>query len=357
MRHPVALWPVCVVTSVAVAFVLAVVSSGGAHAVVGVTTWGISPSGPDAADGRVSVRASIDPGSVYTDYVEVSNWSERAVTFSLAGSDGLLTEGGDFDVLPAGVTPTAAGAWIEIAPTVEIEAGSSAVVPFTVHVPEDALPGDHPAGIVASVAADDGADAVAFQGRTGVRLHLRVSGELQPALAPRQAEVVYEPSWNPFAPGQLQISWDLVNEGNVRLGATQVVDAAGPWGLLPGTVTAETVREVLPGGSRDYTVVVEAWPLFLLDVEIVAAPTIVGEDIIDVELTAERAAVQALAVPWSQLLLLLVLVLLTVGVPLWWRHRRRRRAAELETVRAEARKEAQQLIDAERSTDEVVAAP
>src|SRR5699024_12647223 len=58
-------------------------------------------------------------------------------------------ESGAFDLLPSDVEPTDTGAWIDIEEEVALAAGESAVVPFTITVPEDALPGEHPGGVVA----------------------------------------------------------------------------------------------------------------------------------------------------------------------------------------------------------------
>ncbi|TGJ94378.1 hypothetical protein DLJ96_19990, partial [Actinotalea fermentans ATCC 43279 = JCM 9966 = DSM 3133] len=79
-------------------------------------------------------------------------------------SDGVVTADGQFDLLPAGATPVDGGAWITLGegdtagPTqrVEVAAESSVTVPFTVAVPADATPGDHPAGVVAALARPEG---------------------------------------------------------------------------------------------------------------------------------------------------------------------------------------------------------
>src|SRR5690606_38676158 len=78
----------------------ALVPTSPAHAET--ITWGITPAAAEGADDRVSVRVTLDPGAVYTDYVEVSNLSPRDVTFALTAADGVVTEAGDFDVLADG---------------------------------------------------------------------------------------------------------------------------------------------------------------------------------------------------------------------------------------------------------------
>ncbi len=121
-------------------------------------------------------------------------------------------------------------------------------------MPADATPGDHPAGVVAAPARAEGdGSAVAFDTRVGARLHLRVAGDLAPALALTDLRATYEPSWNPFAPGALRVEYSLANEGNVRLGADTQAGVAGLFGWNASEVVAPAQREVLPGsgGGRD----------------------------------------------------------------------------------------------------------
>ena len=128
-------------------------------------TWSIQPAlidDPEAdAEERVSFRFELDPGESVEDEVIVTNFSEQELVFGLIASDGVVTEEGVFDLLPDPTESTDAGTWIEIDQEVTIPAGDSATVPFTVTVPEDALPGDHPAGIAASLSADAEGNAVA----------------------------------------------------------------------------------------------------------------------------------------------------------------------------------------------------
>src|SRR5690606_23751879 len=64
-------------------------------------TWGVAPAAEDEADGRVSFRYELDPGAVVEDFLEVTNYSDRAVTFQLLSSDGVVGPDGAFDLLPA----------------------------------------------------------------------------------------------------------------------------------------------------------------------------------------------------------------------------------------------------------------
>ncbi|WP_338320902.1 hypothetical protein, partial [Streptomyces lonarensis] len=304
-------------------------------------TWGVVPANEEGADERVSIRAELEPGEEYRDFVEVTNFSERPVVFALTASDGVVVETGEFDLLPESEEPVGSGAWITIDDEVALEAGSSAVVPFTLRVPDDALPGDHPGGIAVSVRTageDDQGNEIALDARVGVRVHLRVAGELAPAVEIADLTAEYRHSWNPFRPGTVEVSWTVANTGNVRLGSAQEVTVTGPFGIGTGATgeRAAEQREVLPGQrSREESLTTEAWPLGRLTAEVVGEQGTVGEDVVEAALSEARAEARFLAVPWVHLALLGVLVLLGGGW--WWRRRARGRrlAAALAAARAE----------------------
>src|SRR5699024_1409234 len=72
----------------------------------------------------------------------------------------------------------AAATWFDLPAAVTVAAGESEVAPFTVTVPDQAEPGDHPAGVAASVvsrqSAEDGT-AVGVESRMGVKVITRVT--------------------------------------------------------------------------------------------------------------------------------------------------------------------------------------
>ncbi|GAA1816749.1 hypothetical protein [Nesterenkonia flava] len=70
---------------------------------------------------------------------------------------------------------------------------------------------------MAALAQDSG--GVGMESRVGVRVHLRVAGDLVPTLAVTGLETRYEGSWNPFTPGTLYVDYRVENTGNVRLGS------------------------------------------------------------------------------------------------------------------------------------------
>ncbi|RMI04715.1 COG1470 family protein, partial [Cellulomonas triticagri] len=298
------------------------------------TTWALEPGTPEGPDGRVSFRHAVDPGTEVTDHVTLTNFSDHPAAFDVYAGDGLITADGQFDLPPTGTTAEAAGSWIALGDAagtvaepgtvqrVEVGPGAQAVLPFVVRVPADVTPGDHPAGIVAALAAEPGS-GVALDSRVGARLHLRVTGDIAPALAVHDVTTTFTPSWNPFAPGTLRVDYTVANTGNVRLGAEATASAAGPFGLAGAEATGPALREVLPGGSARGSVEVAAWPLVRLGGDVDVTPAVVGEDEVTAALAAAGATWSAWAVPWLQL----GLVALLVGVVLAVRQARGRREA------------------------------
>lgn len=317
-------------------------------------TWSIAPSLQDADEGdagsdededaqeRVSFRFEVEPGKSVEDEVVVTNFSEEDLTFDLITSDGIVTDEGLFDLLPDPAASEDSGTWIEIDEQVTVPAGDSATVPFTLTVPEDALPGDHPAGIAARVAADADGNALSLDAQVGARIHLRVAGDIVPTVAIQDLEAHYTPSWNPFSPGVLTVDWSIENTGNVRLGSEQTLEVEGLFGLSAG-VSEQAVasqREILPGQSTSDSIELEAWPLGLLTSSVTATQNVVGDDEIEVELTSATAEVKTWAVPWVYLIALLLIVALIVTIIVRRRRRKREMAGALAAARAEGMREA-----------------
>ncbi|MBD7918659.1 hypothetical protein H9657_10280 [Cellulomonas sp. Sa3CUA2] len=308
----------------------------------GTVTWTVQPATAEGPDGRISLRHVLDPGATVTEHVTVTNFSERAATFLVYAADGMVSGSGDFDVPGAGATADG-GAWVELGEvpgaqrvdgTLELtlDAGAAVTVPLTITVPADATPGDHPAGVVAELVSGDD---VRLAARVGTRLHLRVAGDVVAALEPQDVVTRWEPSWNPFAPGTVHVSYRVANTGDVRLAARAVTTLAGPFGA-GATEDATDVREVLPGQSALVEAELEMWPVVRATGHVDARPWVVGDDVVDAALRTGTAQVTVWAVPWSQLALLVLVVGGVLGVR-WWRRRSARQVqARIDAALAEA---------------------
>ena len=287
-----------------------------ATAVAADVAWSVAPSTGGAPDSRISLRHVTDPGAYVDDEIIVTNLGSQPAEYLVAAGDGVVGADGAFDI--AAGEPTRAGRWITVGGTdagrLTLNAGEARALPVRIDVPADAVPGDHPAGIVVGVS--DGSDGVTVTHRMGVRLHLQVAGEIAAQVRATHVEASFTPSWIPFAPGVLHVSYDVENTGNVRLGDAAEVAVAGPFGVAPASATA-AAGELLPGDVARRTVAVEAWPMAVLWGTVTVTPTAIGEDQLTAA-AAQSAGFLAAAVSWTGLVALVAIGGLVVWV---WRRR------------------------------------
>ncbi|WP_116948088.1 hypothetical protein [Jiangella endophytica] len=301
-------------------------------------TWSVRPADETGPDGRRIIDVVLEPGRRAVEHVAVTNHSAVAVTFSISANDGYLTERGSFDMLPSGTPPTDGGAWLAVPEQATVGAGESVVLPVEVAVPETAEPGDHPAGIAASILS--AGSEVAVESRVGVRVNLTVAGEAVAALDAHITDVSYEPSWNPFAPGDLVVHYEAVNTGTVGLTAAGSAAAGTVLGDTPATDGGEP-RELLPGGRIEQTVRVPGvWPLGPVRADLTVEPRVRDGSSVLVPPAVVALSATAWALPLAQLLLVLLVVLLVLVLRRLSRQRRDRLRRLLDQARAEGAAEA-----------------
>ncbi|UGY91789.1 WxL protein peptidoglycan domain-containing protein [Streptomyces gobiensis] len=258
--------------------------------------WSAAPvaGGGTSAD-RPYFYLEAGPGTVLEDTVAITNRGKRARTYELRGADAYNERGGGFAVREDGES-RGTGAWIALAKErVTVPARTRAEVPFTVTVPPDAVPGDHPGAVVIS----------AGKREAGVRVHLRVTGPALSALSVENVSVVGE-----------QVRYSLVNRGNTALTPRLAIRADGVLGPLFQREARVLPVELLPGQRVTLR---EPWP---------DPPTL---DRATVELTvtaqggAKSTASAGYTAPWAAPAVLGVGAALVVG-GLWWVRRRMRRS-------------------------------
>jgi hypothetical protein len=299
-------------------------------------TWAVQPADEHGPDGRRWIEHTLDPGRVMTERLAVRNFSDRAAAFSLKAADGYLTDNGRFNMLASGRASVDGGTWIKVQEHVTVGANETKVVPFTITVPRDATPGDHPAGIAATITSTGG--TVAVESRVGFRVMLRASGTITAALALDDLTATYRHSWNPFAAGTIHIGYTTTNKGNAAATGTGRVTAAGPFGLAERRAPAR-IEQLLPGGSRKLEARVGGvWALGPLRTTVELTPSATG----GAEFRPASAAESVWTVPWPQLVLAAVLVALVLALRIVTRRRRRRVAALLARARDEGRAEARE---------------
>ncbi|WP_433676116.1 hypothetical protein [Microbacterium gorillae] len=310
-------------------------------------SWSVSPADETGEDGRHAIENEVDPGESVQEHIIVRNLGAEDVVFALSAADGFYTEAGRFDMLPSGRESTDAGAWITIGDDVTIPAGGAVVVPFTITVPSNAEPGDHAAGVAASVLSvrETGADGtgVGVESRVGVKVITRVTGEIVPAFAVGSVTTDYDLSWNPFEAGSATVTFDVENTGNARLDAAGEVRLGGA--IVPFPAEGTRPQVLLPGEKRSFTVTVpDVWPLFAATGELAVDPTAATSDGSELAVTGSRLSLFTWAIPWPHLALLVGIVLIVLALRgSRVRSRRRMNAAISE---AEARGRDQALIGA-----------
>lgn len=307
-------------------------------------TWGVAPSSPDGPNGRPAFEYKLDPGATLTDYVAITNHSDQPITLDVYASDAFTTEQGGFDLLAADTEPVDVGAWVTFeSRTLTVPSTSRLDVPFTIAVPDNATPGDHPGGIVASLAAtgtDEQGNQVAVDHRVGSRIYLRVTGELQPVLDVVDLSITHDGNWNPLGGGTVTATFTVRNSGNVRLTGQPQLAVAGPFGLARRDVEGDPLPEILPGDSFRTTMRVDGVPpLFRLGATLSVEPAAVTDEVLDPAPATVIREYRLWAVPWPHLAILLLL-----GAAGWLivarrRRNRRRQAALLEQAVTAAREQ------------------
>lgn len=332
-----------VVLGVSLAFLLVLLSTvwtpPATAATDSETRWGVTSANESGPDDRVSITHEVTPGETAKDYIAVRNLGTKDATFALQSGDGFFTSNGRFDMLAANQESVDSGTWISIQSEVTVPAGQTIVVPFQMVVPSTAEPGDHAAGITASITrADSQNPQLGVESRVGVRVTTRVTGEVTPNLA-ASAKMQYNSGWNPFRPGTVAVDVTLANSGNVRLFVTGTVSAGDSATQL--RTASDQRQELLPQDTQVFPVDLEnVWPMFRTTGHIQLYPSMLSADGTMVDLDPVTLVVSATAIPWAQLATLVGIALLAI-TSCWGYTCNRRRTAQLialahEQGRAEA---------------------
>ncbi len=291
-------------------------------------TWSVRPASPDGADGRAWIELAASPGEHVTEHMAVRNLSDHPATFRLQAADGLFTDEGRFTILSGGEVSSGAGTWISLPDEVTVDPGGTEVVPIRIALPAEAEPGDHAAGVAASVlrTAAQGPADLAVESRVGFRVMVRVAGAIIPRLEAEVTAVGYDGTWNPFAPGRARVAVELRNRGNARLAVPGTIAVGGR------SIALEAV-ELLPDDVRTVAGTVSGvWPLVAVGGSVALDPELVADA--DADIASMTADFTVWAVPWPQLLVLAASALIALGLLVG----RRRSRARVEDRVAEARR-------------------
>jgi len=301
-------------------------------------TWGVRTATNAQGSARDNFAYVIGPGGTVGDAIVVTNHDDQPLDLDLYAADGFTTQSGQLDVLTRGEESSEVGVWTGVGQEhVQIAAGESAEIPFTITVPENATPGDYAGGIITSLAQPAQENGITVDRRLGIRVQLRVDGALQPGLVVEGLTVGYASSLNPFAGGTATVDYTVRNTGNVRLSGQQSVALYGPFGLLRSDIEGvDDVPEILPGESWTVSATAEnVFPLAWLGTDVTIDPAFPAGLESGPDLAMFVTSSGTVAVPWS-LVALVLLVGAAVVVLVVLRRRARRRRKQSEDARVQA---------------------
>lgn len=301
-------------------------------------TWGVRTATNAQGSARDNFAYVIGPGGTVDDAIVVTNHDDQPLELDLYAADGFTTQSGQLDVLPRGEESSEVGVWIGVGQDhVQIPAGESAEIPFTITVPDNATPGDHAGGIITSLAQPAQEDGISVDRRLGIRVQLRVDGALQPGLVVEGLTVGFDSSLNPFAGGTATVDYTVRNTGNVRLSGQQSVALYGPFGLFRADIEGvDDVPEILPGEAWTVSATAEnVFPLAWLGTDVTIDPAFPTGLESGPDLAMFVTSSGTVAIPWS-LLVLVVLVVAALVVAVVLRRRARRLRTQGEDARVQA---------------------
>ena len=288
-----------------------------------MTPTGADPTQPGS---RTSFSFHLAPGGQAADRVTLFNYADHATAFQIYANDALDTAEGQLDLKRFDQNPTDAGSWVKLEQAaVVVPASSAVVVPFVVIVPKGASPGDHGAGILAAIRGSTTTatgERVAVEHRVGVPLYVRVAGPLHPRLAVVGIQSHYHHALLALGGGSLDISYRVVNVGNVRLAGHQQVSVEGPLGWVLKRHAQADIPELLPGGSVSGRLhLTDVLPAVRVSSDVTVRPFSKQGALRPPPPTASASS-SVWAVPWVLLFILALIV--GWGIHRYRRHRRTR---------------------------------
>lgn len=295
---------------------------GPAAASDGDVSWAIVTAANTFGSGRQNYSYTLNPGGHLNDGVVVVNHGRTPLNVAVYAADAFTNGRGQLDLVTKAQTSTGVGAWVHTdRPHLTIPPGETVEVPFTVTLPENVASGEYVGGIVTSLAQvnEGNTTTTNVDRRVGIKILLRVGGELKPALSMEDLHVRYSGTPNPFGKGDATVTYTIHNTGNAILGARQTVAISGPFGHL--TVHAGRIDDspqLLPGDRWKVSIPVHGVaPALNLTGTVTVVPLRTDASGSTAPLAAAETTTHAWTVPWP--LLLLVPVVLCGLAEIWRR--------------------------------------
>ncbi|GAA4581435.1 hypothetical protein GCM10023194_12660 [Planotetraspora phitsanulokensis] len=302
--------------------------AGPAAAADGDASWAVSTASNDMGSGRQNYSYTLEPGGQLKDGLVIVNHGATPLRLAVYAADGFTSKDGRLDLVTKDAKSTGVGAWVQTdRPDVTVPPGQTVKVPFTLDLPDAVAPGDYMGGIVTSPAQAGEADGADAGRRLGIRIRLRVGGELQPRLSVEDLQMRYSGTSNPFGKGDATVTYTIHNTGNAILTARQTVSVAGPFGR--SDVRAGQIADspqLLPGETWKVSVPVHGVaPVLRLTGTVTLLPLLTDASGSVAPLAAVKTTTHGWAVPWPLSVLVIVFIAVIVGVILLTRRNRVRR--------------------------------
>jgi hypothetical protein len=302
-----------------------------------VQSWALAPAGdkPNEPGSRPNLTYELARGASLSDAVVLFNYSTVPLTFNVYSTDAFNEKGtGAFSLIGEENKPKAAGSWVDLDERgIKLPPHTSLRIPFNLHVPKKATPGDHAGAIVASVgtpATDAQGHQVLLTRRTGTRLYVRVAGKATRGLRVENVKTTYHGGFGSLR-GSTEVEYSIRNTGNVRLGVDSTVLVTDVLGRRVARTAPARIEDLLPGSvvhRSERFDGVGAW--VILKGSVSAQAVAPGRDGTRLTLHTSRAK-RTLALPW----LLLGLGALAEGARRAYLRRRAPRRPARELLAAE----------------------
>ncbi|MFB9688799.1 WxL protein peptidoglycan domain-containing protein [Amycolatopsis plumensis] len=323
--HPIAR----AVASLLAAAAFAGVTAGPVAAQDGVP-WTVTTAANDFGADRENFSYTADAGEQITDGLTIANHGTSPLELAVYGADAFTTGTGQLDLLAKTKPSTDVGAWVHPSTDhVTVQSGQATEVPFTVMVPADAKAGDHLGGILTSLTQGD------VERRVGLRIRLRVGGDLRPGLSVENLDARYSGTANPLGTGDATLTYTIRNTGNAIVTARQTAAVSGPFGSW--RVQAQPLPDspqLLPGETWQVTTPVHGvTPALYMAATVTLIPLLTDAAGSIAPLATADTTTHSWAVPWT---LLTVILIGLVVVALVIRRRRRRAGRHTGTENREA---------------------
>ena len=291
-------------------------------------TFGIGPADSKGLDGRSVLNYVASPGSRVTDHIAVVNYAKKPVVVRVYTADMENGANGALAYQPGSAPRRLAGAWISLAGigragTITLAPLTRQVITIAVSVPTNANPGDHAAGVIASVTSSvvsKTGERVKFEQRVALRTYFRISGPLKPELKVEALHAKYHGTLSLLGPGTVTITYRVHNTGNIILSGTQAVQISGIFGKTGSKLALPPLPTLFPDATFEMRVdIAHVSPQLPMRATVRIVPLALRvAGAADPGLHTYTHAVTFAAIPWT-LFGLILLILAAGGGYVWWR--------------------------------------